>query len=485
MPAGPMNVVILAGGSGTRFWPLSRELMPKQLLTILGDRSMLAHTLDRARALVPDDRIWIVTTRQQAGEVRRELDHLGMQTVRTIEEPGARNTAAAIGLAAVHVLARQPEAILAVLPADHHVAQPERFIALIRSAERLAEHGWLVTLGIRPTKPETGYGYIQRGRRVPLPEGTGPVDEAYAVARFTEKPDRGTAETYLAGGGFYWNGGIFVWDAHRFLEEMQTHLPDHHRGLARIATLLSKAPDSAQDIDEIYTGMDPVSVDYGIMERAERVAVIPADMGWSDVGSWESLREILPKDLDGNVVQGDVLIHDTRNSLIRSGQRLVAVLGLDRVVVVETPDAVLVCPEARSQEVKRFAERLRAEERPEARIHLEVLKPWGAYRVLDLGDHYQVKWLEVNPGARLSDQSHEHRSEHWTVVRGTATVTLDGRVLQVPVGEHVYIPVRSRHRLENRGEETLRVVEVQSGDYLGEDDIVRYEDDYGRSGVSR
>jgi len=480
MPTGSLHAVILAGGSGTRFWPLSRELMPKQLLNIVGSRSMLAHTLDRALALVPQERTWIVTTRQQVGEIRRELQDLGRTAVGVVQEPAGRNTAAAIGLAALHVLARDPDGILAVFPADHHIEQPQRFVEIIRTAERLAAQGWLVTLGIRPTKPETGYGYIERAGAIAAPGADPGADPAYRVARFAEKPDRKTAERYLASGAFYWNGGIFVWSGRRFLEEMRTHMPLHRQGLDRIAALLPETGEGAPRIEEIYNGLESVSVDYGVMEHADRVAVVPADMGWSDVGSWESLREILGKDADGNVLQGDVLAHDTRNSLIRSGQRLVAAMGLDGFVVVETADAVLVCPESRSQDVKVFSERLRREGRAEARIHLEVLKPWGAYRVLDLGTRYQVKWLDVKPGSRLSLQSHEHRSEHWTVVEGTATVTLDDAFLDVPRGEHVYIPVRSRHRLENRGGEMLRVVEVQSGDYLGEDDIVRYEDDYGR-----
>jgi mannose-1-phosphate guanylyltransferase/mannose-6-phosphate isomerase len=480
MSTGLLYAIILAGGSGTRFWPLSRELLPKQLLHIVGDRSMLAHTLDRAAALVSEDRIRIVTTRQQAAEIRRELQNLGREKVGVIQEPAGRNTAAAIGLAAVHVLAQDPEGVLAVFPADHHIREPERFTEILRAGQRLAGHGWLVTLGIRPTKPETGYGYIQRGRPALTEPRPGIGEEAYVVARFAEKPDRNTAEAYLKSGEFTWNAGIFVWSVKRFLQEMQSHMPDHHAGLGRIAALLPDAARNAGRIDEIYNLLESISVDYGILEKSDRVAVIPADMGWSDVGSWESLREILPRDSDGNVIQGDTITHDTKNSLVRSGDRLVATLGLDGIVVVETSDAVLVCPEGRSQEVKVFAERLQRENRPEARIHLEVLKPWGAYRVLDLGSRYQVKWLDVKPGARLSYQSHEHRSEHWTVVNGTATVTLDGQKREVPRGEHVYIPVRGKHRLENQGGVMLRVVEVQSGDYLGEDDILRYEDDYGR-----
>jgi mannose-1-phosphate guanylyltransferase/mannose-6-phosphate isomerase len=455
--------------------------MPKQLLHILGNRSMLACTLDRAMNLVPEDRVWIVTTAQQSVAIRRELQFLGMNRVRVIEEPGGRNTAAAIGLAAVHVMALNPAAVMAILPADHHVARPERLGDVILSAIGMAEDDWLVTVGIPPTKPETGYGYIHRGHSLSR-TGASPLEtEAYAVERFVEKPDRGTAEQYLASGEYYWNGGIFVWTVRRYMEELERHLPAHRRALDRIATMLSGARPDAREIGNLYNGMESVSVDYGIMEHAERVAVIPADMGWSDVGSWESLREVLSKDSDGNVIRGDVIADRTRNSLIHAGQRLVAVLGMEGIVVVETADAVLVCPEARSQDIKRIVEQLRAKDRPEARIHTEVHEPWGTCRVLDRGERYLVKCLDVRTGACLSCQSHEFRSEHWTVVQGTATVTLDGRVLQIHPGENLLIMARQKHRLENQGGETLRVIEVQTGSHLGEDDIVRYQDDCRRS----
>jgi mannose-1-phosphate guanylyltransferase len=301
------------------------------------------------------------------------------------------------------------------------------------------------------------------------------------VVRFAEKPDREKAEAYVGSGDYYWNSGIFVWRADRFVEEMARHLPGHHQGLSEISQLLEAGTGSSDRIEEIYSSLDSISVDYGIMERGDRVAVIPAKMGWSDVGSWETVRELLARDANGNVLQGDVLALDTTNSLVRSEDRLVATLGVEGLVVVDTTDALLVCNESRSQEVRAIAERLRDEGRSEAKIHRKVEKPWGAYKVLDSGDTYQVKWLDVVPGARLSYQAHEHRSEHWAVVMGTATVTLDDEVIQVPCGEHIYIPVRAKHRLENRGQVLLRVVEVQSGDYLGEDDIVRFEDDYGRN----
>jgi mannose-1-phosphate guanylyltransferase/mannose-6-phosphate isomerase len=300
------------------------------------------------------------------------------------------------------------------------------------------------------------------------------------VLRFAEKPDREKAKAYVGSGDHYWNSGIFVWRADRFVEEMARHLPGHHQGLSEISRLLEAGTGSSDRIEEIYSGLEPISVDYGIMERGDRVAVIPAKMGWSDVGSWQTVRELLDKDQNGNVLQGDVLALDTTNSLVRSEDRLVATLGLEGLVIVDTTDALLVCDEKRSQEVRTIAERLRDGNRSEAKVHRKVDKPWGAYKVLDSGDTYQVKWLDVVPGARLSYQAHEHRSEHWAVVTGTATVTLDEEVIQVPCGGHIHIPVRAKHRLENRGEGLLRVVEVQSGEYLGEDDIVRFEDDYGR-----
>jgi mannose-1-phosphate guanylyltransferase / mannose-6-phosphate isomerase len=484
MSAGDLHAVILAGGSGTRFWPLSRERLPKQLLPIVGDRSMLALTLDRALLLVPEQRVWVVTTRPQAEEIRRELTGLGRPGVRVIVEPAARNTAAAIGLAAVCVLRECAGATLAVFPADHHIARQDRFVEAIRQASKLAAAGWLVTLGIRPSRPETGYGYIRRSSPLASEERGGATAECYRVALFTEKPDPDTARTYLESGQYSWNSGIFVWRADRYLEEVRRYLPGLHPGLREIGALLGQAGMNDSRVEEVYLGLESVSVDYGILERSKQVAVVPVEMGWNDVGSWAALRDILDGDGNGNILQGDVLALSTSNCLVRSEDRLVATLGVDGLVIVDTPDALLVCREASSQDVKKIPERLRQAGREEAILPRRVLKPWGAYRVLTRGEGFQVKEIDVEPGHRLSLQSHRQRAEHWIVATGTATVTVDGRVEDLPCGGHIHIPTGSRHRVENRGTELLRLMEVQTGEYLGEDDIVRYEDDYGRMGLS-
>lgn len=478
MTSEKVYAVILAGGSGTRFWPVSREQAPKQLQRITESRSMLALTLERSLSLVPAERIIIVTTRSQSGPIRTELRALNLTAVQILEEPAGRNTAPAIGLAALHVLKQDPQSILSVFPADHHIEEQEEFVRLVKAGAVFASREWLVTLGVTPTRAETGYGYIQKG--VALEENLrGDVSpEWFRVAQFTEKPDRERAEQYLQSGDFFWNSGIFIWQARFFVEEMRKYLPHHYRVLREMNSVIPDASDGDSRREELYQALEAISVDYGILERSQRVAVIPADMGWSDVGSWESLREIIPKDPEGNVLQGDVIALDTRNSLVRSDERLVATVGVEGVVVVETADAVLVCGENRSQEVKRITEQLQSRGRTEARIHRLVPKPWGAYKVLDSSEKYTVKWLDVNPEQRLSYQRHEHRAEHWTVVEGTATVTLDDRIIKVCCGEHIYIPFRSKHRIENREEAILRIIEVQTGTYLGEDDIVRYEDDY-------
>ncbi len=455
-----LHAVILAGGSGTRFWPLSREKMPKQLLHILGDRSMLAMTLDRACALAPEERIWIVTTRSQASGIKQELHTLHLEKLHVIEEPAGRNTAAAIGLAAVRIHRNDPKGVLAVLPADHHIEKEDRFLELLHAGKKVAEAGWLVTLGISPTRPETGYGYIEKGSRIDSLDLSNLEFDVFKVSRFTEKPGQETAEKYLRSGDFFWNSGIFLWRADQFMDEMKKSLPEHYRGLMEIGSLgdFSSNPDR---VEEIYERLTAISVDYGIMEYSDKVAMIPASVGWSDVGSWAALREINEKDLNGNVVKGNVLAVDSRNSLLYGQDRLVAALGLEGLVVVDTPDAVLVCREDMSQDVRKIVKQLLDEGRNEALVHREVLKPWGAYKMLDRGEVYQLGCLDVFPGEQLSLKSHVHRNAHWIVVAGTATVTVNGRVVDVPCGEHIRVTEGSQHRVENRGSEKLRMIEIQ------------------------
>jgi mannose-1-phosphate guanylyltransferase/mannose-6-phosphate isomerase len=440
-----LHAVILAGGSGTRFWPLSREKMPKQLLHILGDRSMLAMTLERACALVPEERIWIVTTRSQASEIKQELHSLHLEKLQVIEEPAGRNTAAAIGLAAVRIHQNDRKGVLAVLPADHHIEKKDRFLELLHAGKKVAEKGWLVTLGISPTRPETGYGYIWKGSRIDSLDLSNLEFDVFKVSRFTEKPDQETAEKYLRSGDFFWNSGIFLWRADQFMDEMKRSLPEHYRG---------------------YEELTAISVDYGIMEHSDKVAMIPANVGWSDVGSWAALREISEKDLNGNVVKGNVLAVDSRNSLLYGQDRLVAALGLEGLVVVDTPDAVLVCREDMSQDVRKIVKQLIDEGRDEALVHREVLKSWGAYKVLDRGEAYQLGRLDVLPGEQLSLKSHIHGAAHWIVVAGTATVTLNDRVVDVFCGEHIHVPEGSLHRVENQGSEKLRMIEIQKRSLL-------------------
>ncbi len=473
-----LSIVILAGGSGTRFWPLSRETYPKQFLRVLGEKSMFALTLERAMMLVPEERILVVTVRTQTEAITGELRDQGLNRVTVLAEPSARNTAAAIGLAAFHLHREDPHAVMAVFPSDHFIDDSRRFAGIIEAGVALAREGWLVTFGIAPTGPETGYGYIRRGGGLNHGAGDNPP-EAFKAAQFVEKPDRERARAYVAAGTYLWNSGIFAWRADAFMGEMKRLLPDHYETL-RTITSRNNHGETVSRAD-LYGGLTSISVDYGILEKSDRVAIVPADVGWSDVGSWSALHALSPRDRSDNALQGDVIAVDTRSSMVLSSDRLVAVLGMENTVVVETPDAILVSTLERSQEVRRVCEHLKEQGRPELQVPASVKKPWGSYRVLGGAEGFKVKTIQVAPGERLSLQSHAHRAEHWIVTRGIATVTLDGEELAVAAGGHAFIPKGSRHRIENKGDEPVTLVEVQVGDLLDETDIVRYEDDYGRS----
>ncbi len=472
-----MYAIIMAGGSGTRFWPLSRETMPKQLLRIGGEDTLIRQTVSRMLPLVRMEDMFIVTHGGLAESIGRQLSSRFNRSWdgNFILEPQARNTAPALGLAALHLERIDPESIMVVLAADHFIRKADGFLDLVKKAGAAAEQGYLVTLGITPDRPETGYGYIRSGERCP----EAGLDGICRVQAFVEKPDLGTAREYVRKGGYYWNSGIFVWKTKIFLSEMERHAPTLHKGLSEIRKHIGTDRE-AEVIKDVFASFDAISIDYAVMEKTDRAAVIPADIGWSDVGSWTALDDVSERNGSGNVVNGNVIDVDSHDSIIYAEKRLVATIGLNNMVVVDTPDATLICSKDRAQDVKKVVDELKRRKAEEHLIHRTVYRPWGAYTVLEEGDRYKIKRIEVNPGAKLSQQMHHHRSEHWVVVSGTARVTNGDREYDVHPNESTYIPISTKHRLENRGKIPLQIIEVQNGEYLGEDDIVRFDDDYRR-----
>jgi mannose-1-phosphate guanylyltransferase / mannose-6-phosphate isomerase len=476
-----LQPVILSGGSGTRLWPLSREHYPKQLLCFAGERSLLQETVLRAgRSTVEVAAPLIVCNEEHRFLVAEQVRELGAAAAGIILEPVGRNTAPALTLAALAIEKQADDAVMLVMPADHVVRDLEPFAAAVAEAVALAEAGYLVTFGIVPTGPETGYGYIKVG---------GPVadrDTARGLAAFVEKPDLATAQGYVAAGDYLWNSGMFVMRASVWLQAIGRFRPDI---LAACRTAFDRG---SQDRDffrvekKAFAACASDSIDYAVMEKVTagqgelRAAVVPLSAGWSDVGAWPAIWEVGDPDADGNVSRGDVLTHGTRNSLLFSEHRLVAGVGLEDMVVVETADAVMVAHKSRAQDVKKIVEQLKAENRSERLSHRRVYRPWGTYEGIDAGDRFQVKRIVVKPSASLSLQMHHHRAEHWVVVRGTARVTCGEKVFLLSENQSTYIPIGEKHRLENPGTIPLEIIEVQSGSYLGEDDIVRFEDVYGR-----
>jgi mannose-1-phosphate guanylyltransferase/mannose-6-phosphate isomerase len=464
--------VILSGGSGTRLWPLSRAAYPKQLMPLLSDRSLLQETVER----VADPAVFsppiLVCNDEHRFLVAEQLRGLGRKVEAILLEPVARNTAPAVAAAA---LLAGPEAVILVLPSDHYIANKGQFLAAVEKAAKAAALGKLVTFGIEPQGPETGYGYIRKGAALAGAPG------CHAVAAFVEKPDLATAERYLASGEYLWNGGMFLFRADCLLEELGRFEP------AMIDAVRKAMAGAKRDLDftrldkECFAAAPSRSIDYALMEKTGEAAVVPVDMGWTDVGSWASLWDVAEKDAAGNALIGDVIAADVKNSYIRSESRLVAAIGLENIVLVETVDAVMAVSRDRAQDLRLIIDRLQAADRGERLSHRRVYRPWGSYETVDLDKGFQVKRLIVNPGARLSLQKHARRAEHWVVVRGTARVTRDRDVFDLIANQSAYIPLGATHRLENPGTETLHLIEVQSGDYLGEDDIVRIEDSYGRA----
>ncbi|HTQ74987.1 MAG TPA: mannose-1-phosphate guanylyltransferase/mannose-6-phosphate isomerase [Burkholderiales bacterium] len=466
--------LVLSGGSGSRLWPMSRRLLPKQFLPLTSEHSLLQDTLARLRGVEGACAPIIVSNSEHRFLVAEQLREIGVRPDVQILEPVGRNTAPAVAVAALHVQSRNPDGCLLVLPSDQLIQDVPAFHAAIATALPLAAGGSLVTFGIAPRGPVTGYGYIERGEPI---SGSG---GSHRVARFVEKPDLDTARRYVASGRFFWNSGMFVFLAKRYLEELDRFRPDI-ASAARAAWQAGKSDLDFLRLDAAaFEACPSDSVDYAVMERTSASVMVQADMGWSDVGSWASLWETAKKDESGNAVHGDVDLRDARGCYVRAESRLVSVLGATDLVVVETDDAVLVADKSRTQEVKEVVETLDRKARTEHVSHSRVYRPWGYYESIDAGDRFQVKRIMVKPGEALSLQMHHHRAEHWVVVSGTARVTRDEETKLLAENESTYIPIGTRHRLENPGKTPLFLIEVQSGGYLGEDDIVRFEDRYKR-----
>lgn len=471
----PVTPVILSGGSGTRLWPLSRQLYPKQLLPLAGEETMLQQTARRVADATLFAAPLIVANDEHRFIIAEQLRLVDAAPAAMILEPVARNTAPAITLAALRIAAEDPERVMLVMPSDHVIEDVPAFHDAVRSGLVAARAGHLVTFGIVPTRPETGYGYVESGAAL---DGAPAVRR---VARFVEKPDAARAADYLAAGKFFWNSGMFLFRAGVFLGELAVHAPEI-LDACRAAMI-----DCRSDLDferpdgAAFAKAPAISIDYALMEKTARAALVPADIGWSDLGSWSALWDISPKDDGGNALFGDVLAEDCANSLLQAHGAAIAAIGLVDMVVVTTRDAVLVAPKSRAQEVRRIVERLAAEGRDEHLVHPLVYRPWGSYETTDSGPRFQTKRIIVKPGARLSLQKHHHRAEHWVVVQGTARVTCGEKVMLLSENQSTFIPLGEVHRLENPGKIPLHLIEVQSGAYLGEDDIERIEDTYGRA----
>ncbi len=469
--------VILSGGSGTRLWPLSRELYPKQLLPLVGEETMLQDTARRLAGLTDAGPI-VVCNEHHRFMVAEQLRQIGVAPAAIVLEPVGRNTAPAVAIAALAALrdaAPGTAPLLLVMPADHLLKDVAAFQRAVRAGLGPAAAGQLVTFGVVPTKPETGYGYIRRSG------GTGP---AYSIAEFVEKPDAARAARYVAAGDYLWNSGLFLFGARRYLDELGRLAPEMLAACEAALAVAKRDLDFTRLDAEAFARCPSDSIDYAVMEKTRDAVVVPLDAGWSDVGSWSALHESLAADASGNVTRGDVITEDSSGCYLYSTQRLVATVGLRDHVVVETKDAVLVAPRDRVQDVKNVVARLKALGRSEPAMHREVFRPWGSYDSVDGGARFQVKRLTVKPGATLSLQMHHHRAEHWIVVSGTARVTCGEKVFLLSENESTYIPIGAKHRIENPGKVDLHIIEVQSGSYLGEDDIVRFEDRYGREGTN-
>lgn len=464
-----IQIVIMAGGSGSRLWPMSRSHFPKQFLSLVGENTMLQETFKRVETLSGTGPM-VISNEDHRFIVAEQMRAIGAKA-EIFLEPVGRNTAPAIALAALRSVNAGEDPLLLVLAADHVINDSATFCKQVELAQSLAENGSLVTFGIVPSGPETGYGYIRRG------DLSGP---GYVVSEFVEKPSLHEAKEYVDSGEYYWNSGMFLFKASRYLEELEKFRPDILAACRLSMEGLAPDLDFIRVSKEAFVQCPDESVDYAVMEKTDSAVVVPLEAGWSDVGAWSSLWEVSAKDENGNASRGDVMLHDTRNSYIHASNKLVATVGVENIVVVETKDAVLVAGKEQVQDIKKIVERLKLDERSEYQLHREVNRPWGKYDSIDQGARYQVKRITVKPGEKLSVQMHHHRAEHWVVVSGTANVGRDDEVIMISENQSIYLPVGCIHWLENPGKVPLELIEVQTGSYLGEDDIVRFNDKYGR-----
>ena len=458
--------IILAGGSGSRLWPLSRDLYPKQLLNLNSDKSLVQCTFERINNFIPAENIISTTNTKHLSNIKMQLKELTPDPI-VLSEPEIKNTAPAIAVAAKYIMQKSnPNSIILVVPCDHLIKDTEKFISSVKKGEELAKHGYIVTFGIKPAYAETGFGYIKV---------SSPLDNGYSVETFTEKPDSQNAENCFKDKSYYWNSGIFMFKASVILEEIEKYSP-------KIASVLNEL-DFSQKADIPYLtfyDMPNISIDYAVMEKSDKLAMIELESDWKDIGSWQSIYEISPKDTNNNVKIGHVLDKDSKNSFVYASSKLVATIGLEDTVVIETEDAILACPQKRTQDVKELYETLKQQNDDTHSIHKTVYRPWGFYTVIARGKGFLTKIIHVKSGQKLSVQSHNHRSEHWVVLSGTAKVVLESKELILSSGHSIDIPVKAIHSLQNPFEEDLEIIEVQKGDLLIEEDIIRYEDMYGR-----
>jgi len=466
--------VILSGGAGSRLWPLSRSKYPKQFLPLLGKKSLFTQTLERVAPAYGFAAPLVVANEHHRFMINEQAAKAGIELSGVLLEPMGRNTAPAVAIAALRAAELDADALLLFLPSDHVILDAPGFHKAVNAAACAAKKGYLVCFGMEAMRAETGYGYIAEGEEIEGAKG------AYTIAAFKEKPDETTAETYLKDGGYHWNSGMFMFAASSILAEFECHQPIMLAACKK--ALESATPDmNFHRLGEAEFGAVPAeSIDYAIMEKTSRAAVLPADFGWSDVGCFSALADVQEADDHGNVCAGDIITVDTKNCFIHGDGHLVTTVGVENLIIVATDDAVMVADKNRDQDVKKIVAKLKAEKRAEADFHATVYRPWGNYRTLDIGDRFQVKEIQVYPGKRLSLQMHHHRAEHWIVVEGSAVVTRNKETMLLSENESVYLPLGATHRLENPGKITLRLIEVQSGSYLGEDDIVRFEDDFNR-----